>query len=386
MGVLEAAESGDVDALNKCLSAGRDAAVSMRSKGGRLSALMIAAEGGHDECVGVLLKAGAGVSDRDVNGQTALHHAVAGGHDIAACELVRYGAKPAEADDEKRNVLHRAVEVGSPGALAVALLLLRPDDHPPGDDAGPAKVVTKGDILAALIATNARGDTPLVFAASEPDAEDFALQLIKVAKGVMSEAGLSAWLETQGECGTALHAACLQGNTTVAEAILRAGADPMATTTTGQTPLHCAVCSQALGVVDLLLEDTETEEYVNAKDNTGRAAVHLAALNGSLQILNSFTVREVTRMDDPDKGGKRAVELARERGFEDCVELLRNAGADVSNLPQASVRAGAPKKVQRESQRGKHLAPEPSGKQRGVSYYLGVIVIVALFWFFVTRG
>jgi TonB family protein len=74
------------------------------------TALMYAAEGGHDEIVGMLLAAGAGVDRQDQAGETALHLAARHGRTAAARLLVGAGADFALRDLEGRTPLYRAIE------------------------------------------------------------------------------------------------------------------------------------------------------------------------------------------------------------------------------------------------------------------------------------
>lgn len=70
---------------------------------------MVAAAAGHDQCVHLLLGAGAGASHADRWGRTALHLAAQGAHAAATQMLLTAGADPFVEDckGERREALLR---------------------------------------------------------------------------------------------------------------------------------------------------------------------------------------------------------------------------------------------------------------------------------------
>lgn len=78
------------------------------------TALHIAAEGGHDNMIDMLLADGRlAVDERDSNSDTALHVAVAGQKLIVVLRLLSYGASPNAENAAGWTPLHVAVQTGS---------------------------------------------------------------------------------------------------------------------------------------------------------------------------------------------------------------------------------------------------------------------------------
>ena len=74
-----------------------------------LHPLHIAAQGGHERIVRILLERDVWINEKDGDGQTALHFAASEGHEAVVRLLLAYGARVGEVDFEGRTSLHWAV-------------------------------------------------------------------------------------------------------------------------------------------------------------------------------------------------------------------------------------------------------------------------------------
>ena len=89
--LLHAAAFGDIDGVRSLLDSGASANARSRDKRGR-TALILAAQGGHDDVVEALLEKGARIEDRDKTGHTALNWAAMRGQAATARVLLEGGA------------------------------------------------------------------------------------------------------------------------------------------------------------------------------------------------------------------------------------------------------------------------------------------------------
>lgn len=107
-GLRRAASAGEVEAVRRLLPAAASALDEPDADG--RTALMLAAERGHDEVVELLLGAGAGIDRVDGAGETALHLAARNGRRETTRLLLRAGADIDVQDSEGRTALYRAID------------------------------------------------------------------------------------------------------------------------------------------------------------------------------------------------------------------------------------------------------------------------------------
>ena len=165
------------------------------------------------------------------------------------------------------------------------------------------------DLGAAVDERNAAGGTALMFAAQYDRA---------AAARLLLEQGADADIQA-AKGWTALMIASLKGNSEVIEVLLEQGADPNVRDYQGFTPLMRAVAENHLGAVRLLLRSERIQ--VNATDERGIGALHLAAAAGHIEI----TRRLLAGGANPaqlDRDGNTARSLAEAAGHEEAVRLL----------------------------------------------------------------
>jgi ankyrin repeat protein len=329
MDLIQAAKAGDVETIRRALAIGAD--VDCRDKPtqgeyktipGR-TALMHAAIQGHVEAARLLLEAGASLSVKEDGGMEATALEVAARHDqpeILALMIERLPKR-----DDK--LLGRAiVEAAAAGALEAVRFLL---------DAG-VKVDARGsERQTALIAAAGSGRDAVV-----------KLLLERGAKVDLKSAGMFA--------GTALHTAITNlfiryaqldadGNRITAHRgdskaciriLLAAGADPNSLRKDGEAPLRAAAAVPE--VVAILLDAGANPNEIARRDGT--TALHWASMQravASVQaLLAAGAIPTVV-----DEEGRTPLDVARERKYDEIVELLCLAGAKGSDETAEGVAA-----------------------------------------------
>ncbi|KIL86203.1 hypothetical protein FAVG1_10600 [Fusarium avenaceum] len=119
---------------------------------------------------------------------------------------------------------------------------------------------------------------------------------------------------------TALHYAILNRNILSVSALINAGADITATGLDGMTPLHCAALTGSDRIVQLLFFHKGQPVDQFAKDNYGRAPIHLAALGGQTGLIKHFQASIETK----DLQDRTALHLATlTKHLETITELAR---------------------------------------------------------------
>ncbi|KAH7236545.1 hypothetical protein BKA59DRAFT_549235 [Fusarium tricinctum] len=134
---------------------------------------------------------------------------------------------------------------------------------------------------------------------------------------------------------TALHYAILNWNPRSFEALLEAGADITITGVDGMTPLHCAALTNSGYMVESLFSHSRQAVDQFARDNYGRVPIHLAALEGTTDLIKHFQASIETK----DPRGRTALHLATLSGHLETITELARCKASL-NAPYMPFRGG----------------------------------------------
>ncbi len=165
------------------------------------------------------------------------------------------------------------------------------------------------DLGASANQRNAGGGTALMFAAQYDQA---------AAARLLLEHGADADIQA-AKGWTAMMIASLKGNDDVIEVLLQKGADPNIRDYQGFTPLMRAVVENREAVVRRLLGSKRTQ--VNASDERGIGALHLAAAAGRLETTRLLLAGGADKAQ-VDRDGNTARSLAKASGHDEVVRLL----------------------------------------------------------------
>ena len=377
---------GENDLTLGLLKAGADAGAGWKGCDGR-TLLCAAAEGGNEEVVSSLLEAG-GLEELDDSigekSMTALHRAVTGGHSDAARALMLAGANVKLLDSRNRSPLHYAVEDGDLQLTEDIILAGADYNAKDADGDTPLHLAAARDkaiFLRTLVRRRARvnvannkGQSPLhvavergrvggakvlLKAGADPDARYgggnrysplfLARRSLAMTK-ILLEHGADVKSSEAIGC-TALHWAADSSEQGVIEALVEAGADLGAKSSTvnydhavtydhadqelpivfnGMTPLHDAVYSRNYpGILALLHKGAD----INVKDDDGLSPLHavckFSALNRSVDVAD-FLLRQGADETVRDNNGHTAEDLIEGHGSPQrrLRRLLTNAQAD----------------------------------------------------------
>lgn len=139
--------------------------------------------------------------------------------------------------------------------------------------------------------------------------------------------GANVNLENNFTDDTVLHAAVMKGNEEMVLLLIHAGANINAIGILGRTPLHRAFSFGAKSIAKLLLHFGAKSDI---KAHDGITALHLAALTPQSEIMKAMLENKVeVDVNVKDNLGNTPLHMAIMH-FPDTVQLLLNAGADLS--------------------------------------------------------
>jgi serine/threonine-protein phosphatase 6 regulatory ankyrin repeat subunit B len=337
-----ASGEGKVDVMKSLLKKDADA---NNARSDNISALMTASVGGHTEAVKLLLENGADARFADGEGVTPLMNAAENGTAPVLKLLVESAS--AKKDEETKG---KYVDLVSNTGFT-ALIIASAHGH-----TGAIEYLLK-DAKADVNAMHETHVTPLMYAAASGHIDAMKL-LLDVGKVDVNE------LHTNG--GSALLEAATGGAGEAMKFLLEKGAKPDLIDLDGVTPLH-AVTSKGDydGTVALLealkksMSKDELVAHINLPSHSGGTAVMFAAAGGhpkctKLMIEEGADVNAIATAtpdyleklakmieegtvdpnEDPHVDGVTGVHVAAEEGHLECVNLLIEAGADVTVLDE----------------------------------------------------
>uniref|UniRef100_A0A8C7MDH8 Ankyrin repeat domain 52 n=1 Tax=Oncorhynchus kisutch TaxID=8019 RepID=A0A8C7MDH8_ONCKI len=297
-----AAQKGHAQCLEVLLSHG--VSCHLRERRNKWTPLHVAASNGQTDCLLMLVNRGekADIIDiADVQGQTALMLAALGSHTDCVHILLEKGAGVDAADKRGRTALHRAAVMGSEDCVSALL------EHG-----------------ASALCRDFRGRTPLHLAASCGHME----LLRSLLQGATRTDPLDSMLDYSGYTPT--HWAAYHGHEDCLDVLLEhkpfsiQEGNPF-------TPLHCALINGHDGAAELLVEMVGPQ-MVNIRDAKGRTPLHAAAYSESVGGLQLALVQGA-EVNAVDTTGRSALMVAADNGRTTAVEiLLHQAKADLTLL------------------------------------------------------
>jgi len=276
-----------------------------------VTALHVAAQGGHLECVNILLEAGANANIKDDEGRTGLLLAIKGNYGKVASALVKAGADPSTpyVDDagESHDLLFDAIMVEND---EFAMLLIEKG----------ADIYHKDEKkVSTLLQASHRGLTDVVKVLLEKNA---------------AGKGGSAYIDDASDEGiTPLISACSEGHAEIVKVLAEAKADINSKDSDGTTALMAAAARGHLNVVTELLK---AGAKVNEQNSDGHTAL-MFAYNGKNQVetlwerYNQFVSEseaEGKTEEDVDDGGTGPIIREALDNHTALVDLLFKNGAD----------------------------------------------------------
>ncbi|XP_049331691.1 transient receptor potential cation channel, subfamily N, member 1 [Astyanax mexicanus] len=352
--LLLAVEAGNVGIIKELLSGQTEPQLQTQRTGHGDTALHICCRKKDVEMAKVLVELGASMDFQNVEGQTPLHIAAWEGDEAMLKFFYQSKANPNISDKLDRSPLHITAERGHTNVVEILTEKF------------------KSNVLART-----KDGSTLLHIASQCGHPETALTFLK--KGVP--------LHMPNKSGAVcLHAAAKRGHTAVVKALLLKGAHVDATTKDGQTALHIAVQNCKPQVVQMLLgfgaqvqlrggKDLETPLHVaarvkegekvaemllksgaevNAEQENGETAMHVAARYGALQMMRALT-EEGADLTWRSKVGETPLHVAVHHCHAHMVEAILNSLSSERSREEAELC------VRQENQSGEtalHLAAE----------------------------
>lgn len=347
--IHHAAMKGDVAMLKVLL----DANVDIESKTPRdKTALHIAAENGNRDSVEFLLSRAANTDQRDWGSETPLMNAIgAGNFEIVSLLLSSVSGKDPADHQLLGPLLHKAALSGRPEA--VKQLLEKGADTNSEDEVGDSVMVNAMygrsvrvaelliDAGADINATTTSGRTPFQIAINFGGMELVELLLNRGAD----------FNKSSGRLGTPLHTAAAIGNLEIVRLLWEKGAKVNERGGNFETPLQVAVSGGSEEVIefliskgaDLQLRGGKWGNALNAaavirprltdclfkhgaslqdSDEQGRAAIHMAANVGNLDLMKRFLEEERDGLTRKDKQGRTVLHHAASHGHKEVVSYI----------------------------------------------------------------
>ncbi|KAL7960524.1 ankyrin repeat-containing domain protein [Trichoderma compactum] len=307
------------------------------------SPLMIACINGHSEIVKILLDANASVTLHDDDDKTVVYHALRPQNE----DLVMAILDHADSVDEFKDigsVFLRATELGFESIIRhclgpttqenkASLMEYHDQEREEGKKAlhyaaenGHVRIV---ELLLSLGAEKdpvyQNGQTPLALAAQNGEAE-IAAQLgkIEMTKALLGNHKVEP--NVTGECRrNALHymATGAQTSTEIAELLIEAGTNPLASDNNGWLAIHLASKAGNIPLLELLLR--LNSETVQAKTDDGRSVLHFGI--GSAECVECLLNHKADG-NIRNGSGRTPLMVAAKMGLDETVKVLLGFGCN----------------------------------------------------------
>lgn len=303
------------------------------------TALTLAAAGGHDELVTLLLVKGSDIEHRDKKGCTPLILAATAGHASTVDILLEHGADiEAQSDRTKDTALSLACSGGRQEVVELLISKRANFEHRNVSDYTPLSLAASGGyvgIINLLLGHGAEinsrtgsklGISPLMLASMNGHTAAVKLLLDKGSD-------INAQIETNKN--TALTLACFQGRHEVVNLLVERKANIEHRAKTGLTPLMEAASGGYVEVGRILLDkgaDVNAPHVPSSKDT----ALTIAADKGHYKFCDLLLSRGAM-VDVKNKKGNSPLWLAANGGHLEVCQLLFSYGADVDSLDNRKV-------------------------------------------------
>uniref|UniRef100_A0A8W8JLN2 Uncharacterized protein n=1 Tax=Magallana gigas TaxID=29159 RepID=A0A8W8JLN2_MAGGI len=289
-----AAEAGNTSVCKELLSQCSESQLLQQRKENGDSALHIACRRRDIDMARMLIEAGSPVDLRNEEGHTPLHIAAWEGDEVMVKYLYQMKANPNFTDKMDRVPVHIAAERGH---SAIVDLLV--------------------DKCKASISARTKDGSTLMHIASQYGHPDTALTFLK--KGVP--------LHMPNKSGAiCLHTAAMRGHTNVVRALLSKGASVDAKTKDGYTALHLAVECGKPQVVQMLLGYGAQVEFKGGK--AGETPLHIAARTRDGERCAEMLMKSGADVNAVRENGETAMHIAARNGQLKMLQALMEEGGD----------------------------------------------------------
>uniref|UniRef100_A0A8B9TYE6 Ankyrin repeat and death domain containing 1B n=1 Tax=Anas zonorhyncha TaxID=75864 RepID=A0A8B9TYE6_9AVES len=131
---------------------------------------------------------------------------------------------------------------------------------------------------------------------------------------------------------TVIHLAAWTGNLDVMRKLVKAGADQKAKNEEGMNALHFAAQNNSVKIVDYFLQDLHLTD-LNKPDGKGRKPFLLASEKGHVDMINDLIALKLFT-SEKDQEGNTALHLAAKNGHSEVVEILLKQWEEINDLNQ----------------------------------------------------
>lgn len=268
------------------------------------------------------------IGQRDLLGNTALHHAAQLADVPMLQMLLELGADTRAKNDQAATALHLAV-AATDAAPARMLLRFGADFDAPGKGGWSSRMLAErssNSAIASLAGPRKRTSTDLDLASENTDQLLFHAARNGNAELISDLVGTGVRLEQTDDAGnTALNVAARFGQTAVVQQLLAAGASHTTSNANGHSPLMQAAAGSHAGIVEALLRAGAQPDTTDTKN---RSALH-HAISGKCVDCVSHLLDMSANVSQRDANGDSALVLAAKGSLVDVGRSLTAAGSPI---------------------------------------------------------